>query len=146
MTTRTEIVVTARTWIDTPFAHQGRTKGVQCDCAGLPIGVARERRIVAPDFDVTGYPPQPDGVTMIAHCRAYLVEIDPAAARFGDVLLLYFDSRPRHLGILAPYRYDGRSLIHASNVIDNPRVIEHRLLLHQRMNIRAAFSFPGVVD
>ena len=35
-----DVVKEARTWIGTPFVHQGRTKGLACDCLGLMIGVA----------------------------------------------------------------------------------------------------------
>lgn len=35
----TPLVQEARTWIGTPFVHQGRTKGAGCDCLGLVVGV-----------------------------------------------------------------------------------------------------------
>jgi NlpC/P60 family putative phage cell wall peptidase len=33
------IIAEARSWIGTPYAHQGRLKGVGCDCLGLILGV-----------------------------------------------------------------------------------------------------------
>jgi hypothetical protein len=35
-------IAQARTWIGTPFHHQGRLKGVGCDCLGLIVGVAED--------------------------------------------------------------------------------------------------------
>lgn len=35
----TWVVDEARRWIGTPFAHQGRLRGVGCDCLGLVLGV-----------------------------------------------------------------------------------------------------------
>lgn len=39
------IVAEARSWIGTPFAHQGRKKGQGVDCLGLLIGVAAALRL-----------------------------------------------------------------------------------------------------
>lgn len=36
-----EVIAEARGWIGTPYRHQGRRKGVGCDCLGLLIGVWR---------------------------------------------------------------------------------------------------------
>jgi NlpC/P60 family putative phage cell wall peptidase len=38
----TAIVAAARSWIGTPYRHQGSLKGVGCDCLGLLRGVWRE--------------------------------------------------------------------------------------------------------
>ena len=43
---RQDVVTAAREWIDTPFHHQARLKGVGVDCVGLVIGVARELALV----------------------------------------------------------------------------------------------------
>ena len=56
----------ARTWLGTPFKHQGRVKGVGVDCLGLLIGVAQEldlrdaqgRKLAA--FDALDYGHVPD--------------------------------------------------------------------------------------
>lgn len=57
MSKRDDIVAEARSWIETPFLHLGRSKGLGVDCIGLVICVAR-----AVDFyvvDTEWYPPQP---------------------------------------------------------------------------------------
>jgi len=55
---RERIVAVARTWIGTPYRHQGARKGVGCDCLGLVRGVwveitgsaAQEPGAYAPDW------------------------------------------------------------------------------------------------
>ena len=41
MATGLDVVRMARTWLGTPYHHQGRVKGAGVDCGGLVIGVAR---------------------------------------------------------------------------------------------------------
>lgn len=36
------IIATARSWMGTPYRHQGSDKGIGCDCLGLIRGVWRE--------------------------------------------------------------------------------------------------------
>ena len=50
MTTRLEVAAEARRWLATPFAHQGRTRGLGCDCGGLVGGVAVALGIVPPTW------------------------------------------------------------------------------------------------
>lgn len=141
-TTRPQIVAAAREWIDTPFHHQARLKGVGADCIGLLIGLCREFGFVAPDFDVTGYPRSPDGKTLLPMARQHMIEIDRAAMQPGDVVAVSFDKEPQHFGILGDYRHGGLSIIHAAS--DPGRVIETRLMFGAHMKFVAAFALPGV--
>jgi cell wall-associated NlpC family hydrolase len=142
MTTRAEIVAAARKWVDTPFHHQARLKGVGVDCVGLVIGVARELGLVAPDFDVVGYPRVPDGTSLMGIVREHMTEIDRAAMQPGDVVVVSFDRDPQHLGILGDYRHGGLSIIHAAGMAG--RVIETRLMFTEQMRFVAAFKLPGI--
>jgi cell wall-associated NlpC family hydrolase len=61
-----EVIKAARSWLGTPFAHQGRVKGVGGDCLGLLIGVAaelelrdKEGRLLA-EYDALDYGHLPD--------------------------------------------------------------------------------------
>lgn len=47
-----DIIPLARAWIGTPYLHQGRLRGVGCDCAGLLRGLWRE----VYGTDLTGIP------------------------------------------------------------------------------------------
>jgi len=42
MAVNAEVLAVARTWIGTPYRHQGAVKGVGCDCLGLIRGIWRE--------------------------------------------------------------------------------------------------------
>ena len=139
--TRADVCAEARAWLGTKWTHQHRAKGLAVDCAGLIIGVARELRIVAADFDVQGYSRQPDG-TLIDQCDHWMRRIAKTAMQPGDVLVLAIEEDPMHMGIVADYRHGGLSLIHASSTAG--RVVEHRLMFARNLRFRAAYALPGV--
>jgi NlpC/P60 family putative phage cell wall peptidase len=144
MTTRAEVVREAREWVGTAYQHQQRAKGVAVDCAGLVIGVARALVLVPPDFDVTGYARQPDGVSLLAHCDRWMVRLHEAEMQAGDVIVMRFESDPCHFAILGDHRA-GLSMIHALRTRDGGgRVIEHRLAPHHLQQLVAVYQLPGV--
>ena len=135
MIARPAIVAAARSWLGTPFHHQGRVKGVGVDCAGLILGVAAELGIVL--GDLKGYGRQPDGEELLLTCRRQGHEIAPRAALPGDVYLIALQGRPQHLAFATD-----RGIIHA--LAQQRRVVEHRLDLYWAATIAAAFVLPGV--
>ena len=143
---RHSVVMAARTWLDTPFHHQARLKGVGVDCVGLVIGVARELTMVAPDFDIGGYPRVPDGRSFLGLAHLHMVQIEREAMQLGDVVVVSFDADPQHIAILGDYRHGGLSIIHAaSDGSGGGRVLETRLWFNEAMRFCAAFQLPGVV-
>lgn len=142
MTTRTDIITEARTWLGTPFHHQARLQGVGVDCAGLLIGVARNLGLIDPAWDVQGYDRNPDGSTLMAACLQQLDLIDRTAMQPGDVVMVRFDAHPQHLGIVGDYRHGGQSIIHASGEAGS--VIETRLMFSTAMEFVAAFAYRGL--
>lgn len=144
LTLRQEIEAEARTWLGTPYQHQARVKGVGCDCAGLPIGVARALGLIAPDFDVTGYARQPDGTSLIDHCERWMTRVELVDMAVGDVIVLRFDRDPQHLGMVVSHRH-GLGMLHALGTADGKgRVVEHRLDATTLDRFVAAFRLPGV--
>ena len=139
-----DVVACARTWLGTPFQHQQRSKGLAVDCAGLVIGVARELGLVEPEFDVTHYPRQPDGVSLLRWCEEYMLRIEQPAMQPGDVVVVAFDTRPQHLGIVGNYRHGGLSMIHAYEHAMVHKVVEHRLMFSTSMQFCAAYRLHGV--
>jgi NlpC/P60 family putative phage cell wall peptidase len=136
------IVDCARSWLDTPYHHMERQKGVGVDCAGLVIGVARELGVVAPDFDVPPYPRAADGLTLLAHCRTYMSRVPKVEMAPGHVLVIEWgDGVPHHMGIVGDYRHGGLSFIHAEGYRQK-RVIETRLTFTNSMRFVAAFRIP----
>lgn len=143
--TRAQVVAQARSWVGTPWHHQGRIWGLGVDCVGLVIGVARELCLVAPDFDETGYPRQPDGRSLmhLADLHMTRARVD-APLQAGQVIVVAFDSDPQHLGILGDYRHGGLSIIHAAALAQPGRVIETRLMFSRAMRFVAAYDLLGV--
>ena len=139
------IVAQARSYLGTPFVHQGRLPGVALDCVGVPICVARALGLVDTAFDIRGYPRQPDGRTLLALCGQHMTRLDAAAMRPGDVAVIRFERVPQHLGIVAPYVHGGLSLIHALGTTDGKgRVVEHRIDADTLRRLVAVYRLPGV--
>lgn len=133
----TVIVETARLYLDTPYVHQGRLKGVGVDCVGLLICVARDIERIPADWDITGYARVPDGVQLMRRLRANAEEIEQSDMEPGDFICAAFREWPQHVGILGDYQHGGLSLIHASN--RHAKVVEHRLLFSRQLRFVAAF-------
>lgn len=119
MTTRAQIIAEARTWIGTPWVHQGRLKGIACDCVGMIICVARALEIFPPELDAT-YSRNPQPKLMIDYLNQYLDRID-GPPQPADVLLLRPHRITQHLGILT----GDNTFIHA---IDRHRGVREHIL------------------
>lgn len=128
--TRHELIAIARTWLDVPFRHQGRSRrGV--DCGGLLIGIGLEAGldIIPPDT----YSRSPDTAlirsALLANCRA----VPLAAAQPGDVLLLAFAGEPQHVALLTDI-----GLLHAW--AKPGKVVEHRIDPTWQRRLVAAYT------
>jgi NlpC/P60 family putative phage cell wall peptidase len=133
-----DIIATARTWLGTPWVHQGRLKGIGVDCGGLIIGVGRELGLL--DFDTQAYGRIPDGQRLRALCDEHLLAKPVSDIVPGDVLLMRFTRHPQHLAIVGD-RGEPFSLIHA--YADAGRCVEHGADQKWRRRIVAAYSFKS---
>jgi NlpC/P60 family putative phage cell wall peptidase len=142
--TRADVVRLARGWIGTPYHHQASTLGVGADCLGLVRGVWRQLY----GCDAEGPPAYSRDwaeargrETLLEAARRHLVEIVPAAASSGDVVV--FRLRPaavaKHAAILA----SARTMIHA---MEGGPAAEVVLSPWWRRRIAGAFRFPGLAD
>jgi NlpC/P60 family putative phage cell wall peptidase len=130
-----EIVREARSYLGTPFRHQGRLRGVGVDCVGLVVGVGGALGLL--DHDNATYPRQPDGETLLAELRGHLDEVPLADASLGDVLVFWFLRRrrwPQHVGIASAC-----GIIHTHAHVG--RVVEHGLDGAWRARLCHAFRF-----
>lgn len=134
------MVSEARSYLGTPFRHQGRLKNVGVDCVGLLICVAKTLDIG--DFDKTDYSRIPDGVILRQRCDNQMTAIAIDAAQQGDVLLFRFEKEPQHIAIVGDYRHGGLSIIHA--LAQSEKVIETRLDSTWKSRIVAAYQLLGV--
>jgi NlpC/P60 family putative phage cell wall peptidase len=132
-----DVVNAARTWLGTPYHHQGRLKGVGVDCAGLLVGVTRELGLS--DFDLQGYSMRPNGDSLRRICDEQMTPIARDELVPGDVVLFTVDAHPGHLGILTT----PNQLIHA--YLPRRQVVEHRLDAFWWSRAAGFYRFPGVL-
>ena len=131
---RIDVVLEARTWIGTPFHHQGRKKSIGVDCVGVVIGVARE--LGFRHFDRAGYSRIP-GEEFQLEVSRQLVAIPFCELLPGDLLTFAFKSHPQHIAIVtetAPVR-----ILHS--YLSARRCVEQLLDDIWRSRIRGAWRF-----
>jgi cell wall-associated NlpC family hydrolase len=145
-TTRDQVIAEARAWIATPFQHQGRTRGLGCDCRGLVGGVAVALGLVPPDWWIEsfdphfgGYPEQPPPDLLTRACDSFMTRTD--SPQPGDVVVVEFLRYPQHMGILTNYVHGGLAIVHSLRVLG---VREHRLAPGLNAQITQGYVLPGV--
>lgn len=149
MRTRAEVVAEARRWIGTPYVHQGRQRGIACDCAGLIGGVAVALGLLPADWWETAFDPEfagyarvPDGDALLHIAARFLTPIEPAQAGPGDVVLIRWRRDPQHFGLVADHPEGGLSVIHAAS--QQGRVLEQGLREAWQRRMVGAYRLPGV--
>ena len=141
---RATIVGEARSWIGTPYRHQGSLRGIGCDCLGLLRGLWRT--LIGPE------PEQPDPYSpdwaeataseaLLDAARRHLVPLPDCAFAEGDVILFRFCKNvpAKHIGIAT----GSARMIHAH---EGARVAEVPIVPFWQRRIAATFSFPGVEE
>lgn len=125
------VVDVARSWVGTPFLHQGRSRaGV--DCVGLLVVVAQDLGLPIHDFTRYGRVPHPR--RMGEELARQMDRISIGQAGPGDVFWLAWRDVPQHLAILT----DG-GMIHSFQTAG--QVIEHPIDQTWRARVRGAFRF-----
>lgn len=134
MITGMDVVSEARTWLLTPFQHQGRVKGRAVDCAGLVVGVAQVLGLAVSDR--AGYSRTPHADILRQHLDAQMVQV--AAAEPGDIYLMRFERDPQHLGIASDI-----GIIHAFSAVG--MVVEHAIDAKWARRVVAVYRFMELV-
>jgi cell wall-associated NlpC family hydrolase len=135
--TRQQIVDESRTWLGTPFVHQGRLKGVGVDCVGLVVCIAKDLGIY--DYDFTGYRVIPNSRVMGKELQDHLTEIPISEIKMGSILWFRVRKEPQHLAI----RTD-TGIIHAYS--PNQTVLEVDFTNPWPSLLYKAFDYKGVTD
>jgi NlpC/P60 family putative phage cell wall peptidase len=137
VTLREQIVAEARTWLGTPFHHQGRLRGVGVDCGGLILGVGKALGLM--DYAAAPvYGRRPNGPEMRTLCDALLAARPCDERRGGNILLFAFDVQDQHLAILTG---EG-TIVH---VLAQARAcVEHQFDARWQRFVSAVYSYRGV--
>lgn len=137
-----QVLTAARTWIGTPYRHQGRRKHVGCDCLGLLLGVWQEVYGSLPELPgpyAADWGEAGGGDRLLEAARRHCAEKDSASAACGDLLLFRWREHlpAKHAGILvAPDRF-----IHA---YQGHAVMVSALVPQWRRRIAGVFAFPQI--
>ena len=107
----------ARSYIGTPFKHQGRLPGVGLDCAGVVVCALREAGYPVADAAAYGRIPNHGMFVKVVEMNYNRVTI--AEIQHGDAMIFAFRNEPQHIAI-----YTGNeTLIHAYQEVK--KVVEH---------------------
>jgi cell wall-associated NlpC family hydrolase len=134
MTTRTDLIIIARTWLGVPFRHQGRNK-LGVDCGGLLICIGQQAGLTI--IPPATYSMSPDINLVRRALDANCTVIPLAAAQPGDVLLLAFAGAPQHVGLMTDI-----GLLHAW--AKPGKVVEHRIDEQWQRRMVAAYTHNEV--
>lgn len=134
MITPDQVVQQARTWLGTPFHHQGRLKGAGVDCIGVIVGVCRELGI--PVEDCQTYQRFPNGYALANELARQFIK-KHSQPEPGDIMLFRISRMPQHCGICTPV-----GILHAHQGVDV--VVETHLPRHWQTHLIGSFRFPGV--
>lgn len=143
---REAIVIEARQWIGTPFAHQASLKGIGCDCIGLVSGVGRalgfkDAERFRDDTRFRGYARTPEPKMLAAAVAEYLDPVDFESTDPGDILLFRFKEEPQHFALLVERGFE-RYMIHC--YMQARGVVENRIDEKWRGRIVGAYKYREV--
>ncbi|MGH9523413.1 MAG: hypothetical protein ACRD3E_12875 [Terriglobales bacterium] len=127
---RQDIVREALTWERTPFRHQGKVKGVGCDCAMFPVAVYQLLGLIPPDYQPEYYPMDwhlhhghhgPNGRVWRGH-EGHALEGCGDERYLREVLRFAYGVDAPQPGDFVLYRF-GRAYAHGGIVLAWPEII-----------------------
>lgn len=126
-----ELISKAREWLDTPFHHQGRVKGVGVDCIGVLVGVMREFGIQLPDH--YHYPREPYGILE----KKLDLHLERTDRQIGAVALFRIRNAPQHVAIITD-----KGMIHSYSPIK--KTVETVIDEKWERRFLWCYALPGV--
>jgi NlpC/P60 family putative phage cell wall peptidase len=140
---REKIVQAALTWVDTPYHHQARVKGVGVDCAHFIAGVAIDAGLLPANVQLPfDYSPEWNLHNSEEKLVNYLLQFgctEKEVAEPGDILAFKIGKAIGHVGILLP----NSQYVHAQNMTKPERVTVNTLSGTWLKRHTRTFSFPG---
>lgn len=142
-----DVIKVALTYVNTPYHHLGRLKGVGIDCAGVIVETMKELGLDT-SFDMKAYQRVADGLKLAQLCHNYAIMKPIKDGHYdfedGDIILFNFVGNPQHLGFY--YNNNGMDyFIHAYNDPLVNKVIKQRLDSKWKKRISGVFKIKGVV-
>lgn len=134
---RDEIVQAARSYIDTPFLHQGRSR-LGIDCAGLLTCVAYDLKMK--DVRVSDYGRLPDPERAREIIESHMDPVKFADLLPGDVLSFAIVQDVQHYGLVVSM--DPIRFVHAYQTVG--KVIEQSLFGPWLRRLRRCYRFRGL--
>jgi cell wall-associated NlpC family hydrolase len=143
-----DIVAEARSWVGTPYRHQGKTKGRAVDCVGLILGVGHSLALldIAPVEwrEFASYSRTPNPRKMGTAMELFLDRLETPAGEWpGPGVVGWFgwrDEMPMHLAITA--LFEGRpTMIHAFSHAE--RCVEHGFVSEWPGRVVSWWAYPG---
>ncbi|MDQ2634834.1 MAG: NlpC/P60 family protein [Pseudomonadota bacterium] len=135
------VVAEALSWLGTPYRHQGRRKGVGCDCLGLALGVWSAVYGTAPELPgpySTDWAEAGGGELFLTAVRRHFIKKPAGKMAAGDLLLFRWRAHlpAKHAGIVV-----GPDLfVHA---YEGMAVSRSALVPQWRRRIAGVFAFPA---
>ena len=111
------MIEAARSYVGTPFRHQGRIPGKGLDCVGLLVCAARQAGVDVVDEAGYSMTPSADLLRQAVERNNVTLVSEPQP---GDVLVMRFSQEPQHLALYT----ERDTIIHA--YLDIGKVCEHR--------------------
>lgn len=114
-----DFINAARSFIGTPFSHQGRSPGAALDCAGMVICAAKKCGLDLPDKE--SYATVPDGMEFVQIIESVCNRIPLAVIKPGDLLVFAWTKEPQHIAIVS--NVEPMRIVHswsgAAGVVEN---------------------------
>jgi len=136
---RSEVLSYARSLVNTKYNHEGRCPGVELDCIGLLIAVARKFKY--PHKDLRGYSPQADG-KLIERLSEFL-DVVKGPPLPCDIPVTWEDRNtklPQHVSIIN----ETGGIIHAS--VQDGKVVEVPVSKMWNKRVLVYMRFRGITD
>jgi cell wall-associated NlpC family hydrolase len=149
MTTRADVVIIARGWLETPYRHQKKLRGVGVDCIGLIWGVGLEAGVLTVPADEVrpflAYSRLPSPKRFMRALELFFRRVD-GTPQPADIAVMAWDLEkklPQHVGLLSDL--DGRpGLIHSESRVG--RCVEHGFVGEWPQRVTSWWRYPGIEE
>lgn len=147
---RLEVITEARTWVGTPFHHQGYTKALSnvkggADCIGMIRGIAHNLDLCEVDVfsrraeTYMGYGKIPHPLKFLGALHEYMREIPVMELLWADVLVFRGKRYPQHIALITD-----RGIVHSYE--PNKKIVEHDINDKWWARRMFAFRFPVFIE